>query len=131
MKKGRAPSLGERELDIMQALWRLGTASVAEAHAMVVADGGEVAYTTVQTMLNRLEAKGLVARDAKERTHRYRPLLEQPTVVRGAIQTLARRFFEGSREALAIHLVESGLTREQVARIRAILDAGRAGARGR
>jgi BlaI family penicillinase repressor len=131
MKGRKAPPLGERELDIMQALWRLGRATVAETQAVVVAQGAGVAYTTVQTMLNRLELKGLVARDTSERPHRYRPLLERPSVVGSAIQKLVSRFFDGSKEALAIHLVEKGLSPKEVARIRASLDAHKAAGRGR
>jgi predicted transcriptional regulator len=127
----KAPALGERELDIMQALWRLGRATVAETHAALVAGGAGIAYTTVQTMLNRLELKGLVARDTSERTHRYRALLERPTVVGSAIQRLVARFFDGSTEALAVHLVEKGLRPKQAARIRASLDARKAEGRER
>lgn len=127
MTKEKLQPLGERELDIMQALWGLGAATVAEAHAEIVAQGNDVAYTTVQTMLNRLEAKGLVARDSTDRAHRYKPLLKRPAAVGSAIQRLARRFFDGSKEALAIHLVEKDLTVDQLERIRAILDENRGG----
>jgi predicted transcriptional regulator len=117
--------LGERELDIIQALWSLETATVAEIHARLVAAGHDVAYTTVQTMLNRLESKGLVAKDSTDRAHRYRPVLEEPTVVHGAIQRLTARFFDGSKEALAAHLVEKDLSPAQLDRIQAIIDRHR------
>ena len=70
--------VGERELDIIQALWECEEGTVAEVHARLVARGHDVAYTTVQTMLNRLEAKGIVARDSSERAHRYRTILDEP-----------------------------------------------------
>lgn len=44
-------------------------------------------------MLNRLEAKKLVARDGSERTHRYYAILEEPTVAGSALQRLVERFF--------------------------------------
>ncbi len=85
MKK-KIARLGERELDIMQVLWRADSATVTQVHQELLKRGGEVAYTTVQTMLNRLEAKGYVARDTIDRAHLYRPLLKESTAVKGAIK---------------------------------------------
>ena len=120
MAKARS-RLGERELDIMQALWRLGQASVAEVQAALRDDGLDIAYTTVQTMLNRLEAKHRVTRDTSDRTHRYRPLLKEPTAVGSAIQNLVDRFFGGSMESLATHLVEKNLKPETLDRLQTLL----------
>lgn len=125
MKNKKHLELGERELDIMQVLWRLGKATVTEVHKGLVDQGGNVAYTTVQTMLNRLEAKKIVARDYSERAHKYRPLIKEPTFVGSAIQRLTNRFFEGSPEALATHLIEKGLSPEQLERIQSLIDAHR------
>lgn len=116
--------LGERELDILQELWRRGTATVGEVHQGLIArEGeGELAYNTVQTMLNRLEAKGLVERITGDRAHRYRPLLKEDEAAGGAIQRLARRFFGGSAEALAVQLVENELGGEELERLRRLID---------
>ena len=112
----KPPALGERELDIMQELWRRGTATVSEVHAGL---GDDVAYNTVQTMLNRLEEKGYVRRDTGDRAHRYRPLLKEQAAVGGAIRRLTSRFFDGSAEALAARLVEE-LDEEEIERLRAL-----------
>lgn len=125
MKTRSKQRLGERELDIMQALWRSGKATVTEVHQALGERGGDVAYTTVQTMLNRLETKGLVARDSSDRAHRYRPLLKEPVAAVGAIRRLTDRFFNGSVEALATRLVEEELSPEQLERIQALIDAHR------
>ncbi|MFL6233445.1 MAG: BlaI/MecI/CopY family transcriptional regulator [Thermoanaerobaculia bacterium] len=118
-------SLGDRELDIMQALWRLGHATVSEVQGHLRGQSVEIAYTTIQTMLNRLEVKGLVARDAAGRAHAYRPLVKEPAEAGGAIRRLTERFFQGSVEALAAHLVERDLDSEQLDRIQALIDAQR------
>jgi predicted transcriptional regulator len=117
--------LGERELDIMQVLWKNGSATVSDVHQSLLAERGDVAYTTIQTMLNRLEAKGLVARDDSDRAHRYRPVLKENAAVNGAIRKLAERFFSGSVEALATRLVEKDLSREQLDRVQELIDAHR------
>jgi BlaI family transcriptional regulator, penicillinase repressor len=118
-------SLGERELDIMQELWRLGTGTVTDVQAGLAGRGQELAYNTVQTMLNRLEEKGLVRRDFSDRAHRYRPLVKEQAVAGKAIRSLASRFFEGSAEALAARLVESELDAEEIDRLRAVIEKHR------
>jgi len=120
-------SLGERELDILQELWKRGSATVGEVHAGLVADGSELAYNTVQTMLNRLEQKGIVERDASDRAHRYRPRLKQRTAAGGAIRRLTQRWFEGSAEALASRLVEQDLGDEELDRLQKLIDQRRRG----
>jgi BlaI family transcriptional regulator, penicillinase repressor len=125
MKKGPQQKLGERELDIMQVLWRGGSASVTEVHQSLLHKRDDIAYTTVQTMLNRLEAKGLVRRDNSDRAHRYLPVLKEPTVVNQAIHKLAERFFSGSVEALATRLVEKDLNLEQLDHLQELIDAHR------
>jgi predicted transcriptional regulator len=87
--------------------------------------GDGIAYTTVQTMLNRLEAKGFVARDNSERSHRYRPLIKEQSAAGGALRGLIDRFFGGSAEALATHLVEHDLSSEQLGRVQALIDESR------
>ena len=122
MKRANLKRLGDRELDIMQALWGLKSATVADVHQALNQQGEAVAYTTVQTMLNRLEKKGYVARDNKDRAHSYYPVYQRPKAVKGAVKELANRFFQGSVEALAAHLVESNLTSKQLDRIKSIID---------
>ena len=122
MKMGLKQKLGERELDIMQVLWRSGSATVADVHQSLQNKRDDIAYTTVQTMLNRLEGKGLVRRDDSDRAHRYLPVLKEPAVVNRAIQKLAERFFSGSVEALATRLVEKDLSLEQLEHIQKLID---------
>ena len=123
MKNESTKNLGERELDIMQALWRLGPATVADVRMALHAQHKKVAYTTIQTMLNRLETKKLVARDTTDRVHRYRALLKQPKAVDSALKRLTQRFFEGSAEALVTRLVEKDLNGEQLERIQTLIDS--------
>jgi BlaI family transcriptional regulator, penicillinase repressor len=116
-------TLGDRELDIMQVLWRLGPATVADVQNDLHAQHKRIAYTTIQTMLNRLETKKLVARDTTNRVHRYHALLKQPKAVDRALKRLTQRFFDGSAEALVTRLVEKNLNKEQLERIQSLIDS--------
>ena len=66
----QAPS--ERELEILKVLWELGSGSVREVHQRLC-PGGELAFTTVQTLLRIMEDKGLVEHRAEGRTFIYTP----------------------------------------------------------
>ncbi|HEX8735362.1 MAG TPA: BlaI/MecI/CopY family transcriptional regulator [Pyrinomonadaceae bacterium] len=125
MKSEVKKRLGERELDIMQSLWRLEKATVAQVQEDLRKQDSDIAYTTIQTMLNRLETKKLVARDDSERTHRYYALLAEPDVAGSALRRLVERFFRGSTEALVTRLLEEDLTSEQLGRIQSLIDKHR------
>jgi BlaI family transcriptional regulator, penicillinase repressor len=110
----------ERELDVMGVLWERGPSTVAEVQAALPDD---LAYTTVLTVLRTLEEKGHVAHDEEGRAYRYYPLVERAAAGASAVGRLVRKLFRGSPELLLTHLVaERGLTREQLERMRALLD---------
>ncbi len=117
--------LGERELDLMEALWDLREAAVADVHETLARRDVEIAYTTVQTMLNRLVDKGLAARQLDGRAYRYRPRLPRPEAAGGAVGSLIARFFGGSAEELARHLVEEDLSDAELERIRRLIERRR------
>ena len=118
-------ALGDRESDIMQVLWDLDRpAPVAEVHQALVDQGHDVAYTTIQTMLNRLEAKGRVQRERKGRAHHYTAAAARETVARAAVSRVLERFFDGSAAALATHLVGE-LSRDELDRVRDMIDTAR------
>jgi predicted transcriptional regulator len=127
MKEDLHKKLGERELDILEALWQLKSATVAQVQEFLRERGNEVAYTTVQTMLNRLEAKKVVKRNDSDSTHRYIAVLKQPNAAESALKRLTERFFGGSAEALVTRLVEKELNAEQLERIQSMIDAHKKG----
>lgn len=96
-------SLGSRELDVMAVLWEHGSGTVAEVHAWLDAD---LAYTTVLTILRKLESKKLLRREVEGRGHRYSPRIAQRTAQRSAMRRVLSGFFGGSPEALLVRLVD-------------------------
>lgn len=114
--------LGDRELDIMQALWAREEGTVGEVHQALAKSGHNIAYTTVQTMLNRLEEKGLVSREKRGRAFLYRPVMEEPAAASVAVRRLVDRFFGGDPAELATHLVEGAITPRDLDRIQALIE---------
>jgi BlaI family transcriptional regulator, penicillinase repressor len=109
------------ELEIMNALWETGPANVQTVQAHM--KGRDLAYTTVQTMLNILHRKGKVTRKLKDRAYVYRAVLSRQKAITQAVGDVLNRFFGGSADSLVLNLVETRhLTREKLAQIQKLLD---------
>jgi predicted transcriptional regulator len=101
--KTRQP-LTPLELEIMQVLWENGASTVTETIPKLK---GELAYTTVQTMLMVLLRKGKVKRTQEGRAFRYRPVVSRERASGNAVEDLVRRMFGGSAEALLMAMVDT------------------------
>jgi predicted transcriptional regulator len=104
-KKG-TNSLTPLELQIMQVLWREGPSNVTEVQTCL-SPSNDLAYNTVQTMLNILHRKGRVRRTLKGRAYVYRPVASREKVLGQAVHDLIERMFGGSSEALVMSLIKS------------------------
>ncbi len=91
------------ELQALKALWTLGSGTVADVRDALEPER-ELAYTTVLTLLDRLETKGAVQRRKKGRGYVYRPELSREAALERALERLASDFFQGSRERLSAYL---------------------------
>jgi BlaI family penicillinase repressor len=103
------------ELEIMQVLWQAGPCTVAEVQPKLQ---GDLAYTTVQTMLNVLLRKNKVRRVQEGRAFRYRPAVSRERATGSALSDLVKRMFGGSGEALLMAMVDTQqISAEELARI--------------
>ncbi len=101
------PKLSRLELRILEALWKQGAASVREVQESLP-EKGRPAYTTVQTMLTRLEAKDAVRRTKKiSNAHIYEAAITRGATQRRLVDELLG-FFGGRAAPLMSHLIESG-----------------------
>jgi BlaI family transcriptional regulator, penicillinase repressor len=95
------------ELEIMQYVWDLGEAAVREIQE-AIPRAKRPAYTTVQTILTRLEEKGAVRRTRKiGNAHLFEPAITRKGVYERLIGELLD-LFGGSPEPMVSHLVETG-----------------------
>ncbi|HUQ08923.1 MAG TPA: BlaI/MecI/CopY family transcriptional regulator [Steroidobacteraceae bacterium] len=102
-----SPVLGKLELKIMQALWERGACSVREIQESFPAKL-RPAYTTVQTVVTRLEAKGAVRRAKKiSNAHIFEATLSRDATHGRYIDELLG-LFGGRSQPVVAHLVESG-----------------------
>ena len=101
------PNLTKLELRIMEALWTAGASSVREIQEALPAKN-RPAYTTVQTMVYRLETKGAVRRVKKiGNAHVFEAAISRDSAQRRLIDELLS-FFGGRTQPVMAHLIESG-----------------------
>jgi predicted transcriptional regulator len=105
MPRRRSPALTDAEARVMSVLWDRETATVADVVA-VLKRKKAVTYSTVQTILRILEAKGYVAHEKVARAFIYRPLVDQRQARRRALRHLAARLFDGSPGLLVLNVLE-------------------------
>jgi len=104
MAKSKPLPLTKLELRIMQVIWREGAGSVAQVQESL---GQQLAYTTVQTMLNILCRKGKLKRELRGRAFVYKPAVTHATASLAAVRDLIDRMFGGSSEELVMSLIKS------------------------
>jgi predicted transcriptional regulator len=95
--------LTEREAQIMDVLWKLGSAVADEVRAALP---GEPHDSTVRTLLRILETKGYVVHDVRGKTFVYQPAVERAQAQRSAVRNFLGRLFGGSAEDLVLRLIE-------------------------
>ncbi|MHC4573262.1 MAG: BlaI/MecI/CopY family transcriptional regulator [Planctomycetota bacterium] len=104
--------LGRLELRIMNVVWKRGRATVHDVKD-ALSRGRKPAYSTVLTMMRKLEAKGYLEHGVQDRTYIYHPTVSRDAVRRGLVADLLDRLFEGSPALLLNSLVEQGRISEK------------------
>jgi len=105
--------LSDAEWQVMKALWRCQPATVREVREHLSPEV-EWAYTTVKTMLTRLEAKGAVSERKEGNVSVYEALLSQESARGNALSTLLNQVFDGAVEpVLQLLVTERKLTPRQ------------------
>ena len=105
MARKKSTQLTDSEQSIMEVLWQKEHASVREI-AEILSEEKTTAYTTVQTMCKILADKGYVDFRKEGKAFIYTPKISQKEARKGALTSLLNKFFGGSPEVLAQHLIQ-------------------------
>lgn len=114
--------MGKRERQIVEAVYRLGEASVAEVRSAIPEPPS---YSAVRAMLNILVGKRVLTSRQDGRRYIYRPVKSKEKVRRSALRSLVRTFFGGAPvDAVAALLEESAgtLTTDDLQRIKQLIE---------
>lgn len=118
--------LGARERQLMEVVYRLGQASVRD----VVAELPDPPhYSTVRTMLNKLEEKGHLWHEEQGRRYIYFPTTAKSETQRNALKRLVRNLFDGStaRTMAALLDLDESLGEREIAELQARIEELREG----
>ncbi len=117
----RRSTISDTELEVLKVLWERPNGTVRDIQA--VFRRKRWAYTTVQTLLNRLEAKGFVESDRTGPAHVYRAAVSREQLLQQRLNDLSERLCEGTASPLLMALVEGvRFTPEEIDRLRQMLD---------
>jgi predicted transcriptional regulator len=115
--------LGKRERQIMDAVYRLGRATVAEVRDELA---DPPTYSAVRGMLRFLEEKGLLRHEQDGLRYVYIPTVAPAKARKSALRHLVRTFFGGSaQEAVAALLEDTRLSRDELDRLERLVEKAR------
>jgi predicted transcriptional regulator len=120
---GRQYELGDAELEALKVLWNHGSLTVREVLTHLHEAGRRVAYTTAQTLLNRLEQKGFVTSNKSEFAYVYRAKLTRDRVTRSRLKTLVKQLYDGEAGPLVLQLIRNEqFTAAEIEQLQALIE---------
>lgn len=116
----------ERELEALKVLWEVGEATVREVYGAMNAAGEELAYTTVLSLLQVMEQKGLVRHRREGKAYVYLPRAEREKTLGGLAAGFLERVFDGSLDEYLVHALGTRkVTKTELDQLEQMLAAAR------
>jgi BlaI family transcriptional regulator, penicillinase repressor len=121
------PKPADAELALLRLLWDGGPATVRQLHE-ALNQHRSLSYTTTLTTLLVMLDKGLVTRDASQRSHIYRAAVAEAETKGLLVADLMTKAFSGSAHQLMVHALTAGKTSEaELDAIQDLIDSMRKG----
>jgi len=116
----------ERELQALKVLWQLGQATVRDLTAAINQRGESLAYTTVLSLLQVMEQKGLVGHESTGKVYSYFARVERDAIYRRLARAFLDRVFDGAMDEYLVHALESRrVSLEELARLEKLIAQAR------
>jgi predicted transcriptional regulator len=101
------PPISDTELEVLRVLWEHGPGTVRDLNAILLRQRRRWAYTTVLTLLHRLQAKGYVDSDKSELAHVFRAAVSREELIRQRLGLLVDELCDGTASPL-VHALVAG-----------------------
>ena len=125
MDRQSLDSLGQLQRAVMEVVWRLGQASVHDV-LQQLGRRKKLAYTTVLTVMQKLEKAGWLEHHNEGKSYIYTPARSREEAGAGSVRGFLKRVFEGDAVAMFQHLIrESDLSDAELRELRAMIDEKR------
>ena len=116
--------LPDAELEVMQALWACRTPAARSDVEKILFQTHPMAMTTLLTLLTRLSERGFIRIEKVGRSSQYTPLVSQEDYLSAQSKRFVDKLCGGSISTFAAALCNSGLSREELAELRDMLERG-------
>lgn len=116
--------LPDAELEVMQAVWACKAPAARADIEQILYKTHPMAMTTLLTLLTRLGEKGFLSIEKNGRRSYYTPCITREDYLASQSKTFVDKLCSGSISAFATALCNSGLTREELAELREMLERG-------
>jgi len=115
-------TLGLLQQEVMDEVWQMGEATVADIHARL-AQRRKIAYTTVLTTMRNLERRGMLSHEQHGKAFLYRPTMKREQYAAGTVKDFVARVFGGKTENLLCHLLGAEkVTAADLERMKKLID---------
>lgn len=120
--KGTKNRPSELEMQVLGILWNNGPGTVRQVLESMT-DGKKRAYTTVLTILQVMEKKGLVTHTTKGNAHIYKPAVSRDKIVKPIVNRLVDNAFAGSSAGLVLSLLGQGnLSDDEIGELKEVIE---------
>lgn len=116
--------LPDGELVVMQAVWQCATPAARADIAEKLLSHHPMAHTTLLTLLSRLTEKGFLITQKVGRENRYSPTVTQEAYLAAQSRRFVDQLCGGNMSVFASALCDSGLSKEELAQLRQLLEEG-------
>lgn len=115
--------LGAAELEVLRVLWDEGPLTVRDVLNHLNERGRDLAYTTVQTFLTRLEQKGFVRSNKSDLAFVFRAKVSRDKISRSRLRSLLDELYDGAAGPLALQLIRrERFTRHEIDELQKLID---------
>ena len=122
MAKRKLPLPAERELEILNTLWKDGPSTVGHVNKQMNKNR-PTGYTTTLKLMQRMHDKDQLLRDESKWPHVYMSVVKEESAHKRLVKNLLEKAFAGSAEKLLVHALRvKKLSAEELAKIRKIFD---------
>jgi predicted transcriptional regulator len=116
--------LADAELEVLKVLWNTGPSTVRDVLDTLHRRGRRLAYTTVQTLLTRLEQKGFAVSDKSDSAFVYRAKITRNRVTKARLKTLVTQLYDGAAGPLVLQLIrDEQFTPDEIEQLQQLIDA--------
>lgn len=114
--------IGAAELEVLRILWDHGPLAVRDVMNALHQQNRQLAYTTVQTLLTRLEQKDFVISNKRGLAHIFRAKLTRDRVRKSRLRAIVDQLYDGAAGALVLQLVRNEkLSADDLARLQELI----------